>query len=422
MSSHLPDPAPSPPARLVLPGGGQAPNPAVKIITTFEANHRHGTGALILTLFKHFRNPEPSLWYTLPHYGAPPLLDDARLLWGAWLPPRGSGRGWRIARLLSHVLRDGLLLRTWMRIQGGAPAMVYVAPFDRCAVRLAIAAAEVYGAKILLHVLDDCAIHWNQIPRDLLLRLCELASIRCAISPRMAELYQEATGRRFEVLFMPISGEDLPDPTRRRPPRSGQERLVMIGNFYGDTFPLVRQLFRETAGARLTLFGPLQTAAIPEGCTPQTEAWLDYRGMVSPDSVAPLLSLLTEHDIALMPQGSLQLPGMGKFFQYSLPSRIASYLAAGLPILVLGSEESGAARFVVEHGLGRVTPYAPDAFGRVLREMSCADWHGETSARARAFCERFLHLEDVIDPWLRRALRAAQEGSSIPPAPPLGGA
>jgi hypothetical protein len=130
-------------------------------------------------------------------------------------------------------------------------------------------------------------------------------------------------------------------------------------------------------------------------------ALLQARGYL-PES--ELVIGLRQHPFALVPTGTLDeeddLPSIAR---YSLPSRTLYLSAVGnLPIIVIGHEDTGVARFVTRHGLGMVVPY--DA--RRLREAVEFICEPEQQIRFRRQAAKLapsFACDDMAD-WLWKSL------------------
>src|SRR5262249_5141089 len=98
-----------------------------------------------------------------------------------------------------------------------------------------------------------------------------------------------------------------------------------------------------------------------------------------------LIEVLRQTPFAVVPSGTLDDTDDRRFIaQLSLPSRIPYIFATShTPILVLGSGETAAARFVTDAGIGMVAAYERSAFQEAVRKIT--DPATNTKMRHAAF-------------------------------------
>ena len=109
-----------------------------------------------------------------------------------------------------------------------------------------------------------------------------------------------------------------------------------------------------------------------------------------------------------MPSGRLD-PGEEResIARLSLPSRMPFVAAtAQLPVIVLGSRETAAARFVERFGLGLVTDYDGVQLRRAVEQVGRPAAQAEIRTRARELSAAF--SADGLDQWLWRSLAARE--------------
>jgi glycosyltransferase involved in cell wall biosynthesis len=122
--------------------------------------------------------------------------------------------------------------------------------------------------------------------------------------------------------------------------------------------------------------------------TSSSDATLDREGLtgknIRRDSVPQeeMARVLAEADAAFLPF-SFE-PGMRHVVETSLPSKMAEYLAAGMPILAHAPDSSTVARYCREYSCGLVVDQADDAALRdaLLRLKNDPELRRELSVRA----------------------------------------
>ncbi len=110
-----------------------------------------------------------------------------------------------------------------------------------------------------------------------------------------------------------------------------------------------------------------------------------------PLSDPDLVDVLRNTAFVVVPPGTLDDEDDRRFIaQLSLPSRIPFIMATShAPFLVVGSEETGAARFVRELGIGTVVPYDREAFRAAVDEITRPEVNERMRRRALVLAARF---------------------------------
>ena len=125
---------------------------------------------------------------------------------------------------------------------------------------------------------------------------------------------------------------------------------------------------------------------------------------IEPHGIVPepaLADALVRHAFAVVPTEEVHDLGTeaGAIAALSLPGRILFAAAASqTPILVVGSDRTPAAAFVLRHGIGRVVPYDAAAFRAAARELRRPEVQAEARARASAIAPAL--SDEGVGPWL----------------------
>ncbi len=92
------------------------------------------------------------------------------------------------------------------------------------------------------------------------------------------------------------------------------------------------------------------------------------------------------------------MPGV---ISFAYPSKTATYLAEGLPLLVMVEPESGLARQVEDERIGFVLPRTKAGLRDALGELAAAtgDERDSMRARARAVFHREYASEQLLERW-----------------------
>ncbi|MCX6376603.1 MAG: beta-1,6-galactofuranosyltransferase, partial [Armatimonadetes bacterium] len=195
------------------------------------------------------------------------------------------------------------------------------------------------------YLMDDQNVCADEIPDDLMRELLAKSSLRLGISPELCIVYGLKYGHRIWHLPPVVPGRLI--PSRLNVPRISppKRRGVIIGNIWGRQWvELLRGTVRNS-GVSLTWYCNGEFRWLPCG-----------KDSLVADSIFPrdplpeeeLIRTLREAWFAVAPSGTLDQADDHRFIaQLSLPSRIPYLMATShLPVLVLGSRKTGAARFV----------------------------------------------------------------------------
>jgi hypothetical protein len=117
-----------------------------------------------------------------------------------------------------------------------------------------------------------------------------------------------------------------------------------------------------------------------------------------------LVEILRNTQFVVVPSGTLDDSDDRQFIaRLSLPSRIPYIFATShTPILVLGSTESAAARFVTEAGIGLVVPYERKPFQEAVERITSPDVNRQMRLAAFQLSRRFSDLG--ASDWIWRSL------------------
>ncbi|MBW4696321.1 MAG: hypothetical protein KME03_00230 [Aphanocapsa lilacina HA4352-LM1] len=324
------------------------------IITPNEVNSRHGTGVLIDRLFGH----------------CPDVLSiRSRNIYG------GEQRFGAVDLCLSHP--EGTRLQAFynvMRVLAGIePRRILCVPYYIEDVMTALAIKELFDVPLAVWVMDDQNISVQTIPDGLMGELLRKSGLRLAISPELQRAYQAKYDLPMHFVPPVVPDALLSREARLPAPDSAEARIgAIIGNIWSDRWlAMLRQTVRSTG---------IQVHWYWTG-----GSWLDReqtdRATLKRDGIllkppipteAALVDDLRGRMFTVVPSGTLDAfddnPAISRL---SLPSRIVFILATtNTPIIVLGSPETAAARFVTQCGIGVVSAYEPASFRRAVERVT----------------------------------------------------
>lgn len=216
-------------------------------------------------------------------------------------------------------------------------------------------AARLLRIELMVYMTDDwesAASTTGRIPsfvaRRVLPRLARHSSRRWLISEAMQAEWRDRFGVDSEVLTHSVDLERFQPP---RPPTTDRLRIICVGSIYSvnaapieDFACAVEQLRAESVDVSLEVF-----AANPSD---RVKDRLERRDGVTLTRVDPdLLPLaLSQADAALIALSFDQ--EFRRVAQVAYPTKLAEYLAAGLPVIVYAPSDATAARTVTDANCG----------------------------------------------------------------------
>lgn len=357
------------------------------LIAHVEVNDKHGTGVLVQRLFSGYRNII-SIRSRDIYDGKQDFGDLALRI----------SHGDKSRREIIENVRRALGPHTVGRI-----LCIPYLPDD---LRTALALREIFRAPLCTYLMDDQNICVGGIPDELMRELLENSALRLAISPELAIAYELKYGLKIALMPPVISarhifaGAEMAGATRNDP-RTG----VILGNIWGRRWlDLLRQVVSDS-GITLRLYSNSYfmflsgTRAVLE-----RDSIIVHRGPPLPDD--EMVEVLRKAAFVVVPSGTLDKHDDRRFVaQLSLPSRIPFILATShTPVLVLGSPQTAAGRFVEELGIGLVADYERKAFQRAVAEITEPNTNLAMRRRALAVAGRFTDVGAAEWIWQSLAL------------------
>jgi hypothetical protein len=341
------------------------PKEADIVITSCEVSPAHGTGTLLLRMF-----PNSSDIISLRTSN---FYDGTQEFGGAQhcLPLAQSSRP---------------EITSWVKwcVAGTRIRRIMVLPYLPADPLVALTAHEVTGAPLCTYIMDDKNVCAEGIDDGLMKQLAEKSRLRLVISPEMRDRYAQKYGLSFFVV-PPLVPESLLRRTPVFPPEGTNESHgVLLGNVWGQRWlDMLRGCLRGSG------------FSVDWYCNQKTPAGLKFdRAEMAADGIifnepvaeAQLPALLARYPFALVPTDTLDgysPPSVRAIAELSLPSRIPTMVSmAHLPVLVVGSPATCAARFVTRFGLGEVVPYQQAAIAAALARLNAPAAQAEIRSRA----------------------------------------
>lgn len=292
--------------------------------------------------------------------------------------------------LISHQdkRRDAVFCRVLDALGQTTVKRILCIPYFADDVRTALALKEIFGVPLCTYIMDDQNVCAGGIPDDLMRELLEKSRLRLAISPELSTVYGLKYGCRMWYM-PPLAPVGLVPSRLVAPPGEVDARHgIIIGNIWGKRWvELLRNTVRGSA-VTLTWHNSGEFRWLPCG-----------KGDLIADSILPcdplpedvLIQTLRKTRFAVVPTGVLDESDDRRFIAHlSLPSRIPYMMAVSqIPILVLGSRDTGAAHFVEQFGIGVVAGYEKEAFVEAVDYISRPEVNLEMRRKALTMAGRF---------------------------------
>ena len=320
------------------------------LITAVETNSHHGVGILLQRFF-----PDSSDFVCVRssslYNGEEPFGSEHHEL---------STRFLSLAETEEH-LRRILALYPVRRI--------LCVPYYREDFIHAILAQKITGAPLCTFLMDDRNIFVPEVPDHWVGDLLAASDLRLGISPELCAAYQHKY--RQEILLLPPALGKSPPliPCYWRPEPGEPLRAAMIGNVWtARRFEQLRGLLRAS-GLHVDWYGNGPKAKWLAGTPEEWEA--DNLRCMGFFPEEDLIAALASYPFILVPSGSLDAEDDNPAFsRLSLPSRLLFlHGSTDTPVLILGSEETAAGRFVTRLGTGLCAPYDAGALQQQIQRL-----------------------------------------------------
>jgi hypothetical protein len=357
------------------------------IVTPNEMNERHGTGTLVRRLFAG--RPDIVSIRARNDYGGEHDLGGEALV----LPHGNGGR----AAAFERVLRA---------MRGKSVRRVLCVPFVQDDLLTSIALADAFQAQVCIWIMDDQNIAMNTIPDTLMREALQKSRLRLTTHTEMREAYEKKFGLRFGLLPAVAPGNlvrhtPIPFP----PEKLSAARGAFVGSMWSRKWLDNLRLTMSKSGFEVDWYGNHKSPYLP--LTPDEYADIARSGIVT-HGILPepqLAAALSQHAYAIVTTGNVSDDEgtAAALARLSLPGRILFIAAtSNTPVIVLGSEETPASRFVKRFGIGVTSPYHPDSFREAVAHVTAPAVHAEMRRKAAAIAGA-LSSEGAAD-WVLQSL------------------
>jgi hypothetical protein len=329
--------------------GAVAHGPLVDVVVTAnEMNDKHGTGPLVRRIFEGC--PNILSIRARNHYGGEHDFGAEAVL----LSQEGVPR----AQAFVNVLRA---------LDGRRVRRIVCVPYFADDLLTSIALKELFDAPLCCYVMDDQNIAVKGIPDPLMREFLSKCSLRFATHPELRAAYQAKFGLEFFLLPAVVPG-DLVYTGAEVPcsPELASRTGALVGSIWSQRWLDLLCHTVSGSGHALDWYGNNKSPVVRIQDEQLAHARIHARGIVPEPRLA---ALLRDYPYAVVPTGTIgdETGNARALAQLSLPGRILFIAStSNTPVIILGSEQTSAARFVTRFDIGVISDYSPEGFRRAV--------------------------------------------------------
>lgn len=357
------------------------------VVSHIEVNDRHGVGVVLRMLFKNHR--DILCVRSRDFFGGKNELGDRHV---------------RIDHTEDRVAAFGTVARA---MTGMRPRRILCCPYFPADVWNGLIMKYLYGSPLCMYVMDDQSVTTDGIPSELMAEALRAADLRLAISQEMAHAYERKYGCKFWLVPPVVAPHLIP----AAPPEPDAELLrsgtgVLVGNVWSARWLAMLRTAVRGAGITLHWYGDDKPAGMTLDKVALAADGILHQGFLPQDE---FVSRLRKYPYAVLATSPLdgdtsdETPGARAIARLSLPSRLPFILAAThTPVVVVGSPETTAARFVERFGLGGNCSYSPNPLRAAVGRLIDPSHQRAVRAKAAELAPGF-SAAPVVD-WIWKSL------------------
>ena len=393
------------------PMADPTPGSDLVIVSSVEINSRHGTGLLIQYMFEDFSQITTVSSQRCFHG------DRVRSAKHFEVPFEDLDR----AQVYELVL-------SWFK--NAPPKRAFVVPYYKTELMVGIALADMFGTEICLHIMDDQCIYEDEISTELMDEAMSKSNLIFVISPEMRDAYKKRFDHTIYILppvvpesmmSMKLQTHELASEvqhsgssnnpfakmlsrfsSRNETGAESNRRGIIIGNIWNEKWLAKLQDTIRESGHEVDWYSNNPDAIL---LSSQKDSLADSGiHLKKPLWGDDLVQELRRRPYALMPSGMLgKDEERESLARLSLPSRVPFVMSvANIPIIVLGSTETAAAKFVERFELGAVIDYEVKQFKSAVNRILEPKVHQDIEKRAKRLAATFSARN--LSGWLNESI------------------
>ena len=359
------------------------------VVTYNEVNNKHGTGILVLRLFQN----SPDIFSIRSRSDYAGEQDFGKVA---------------VHCECSGLTRSQVYQKVAEEMVGIKPQRILCVPYSPYDLLIAIAIADLFGIKLCIYIMDDQNVREHNISDELMAEALKKSSLRLAISPEIRDAYEQ----KYKLDFWLLPGL-VPDKfvqhqvteSNLYQPYARKKKGILVGNIWAQRWlDSLRNTIREL-DLTIDWYANPNPGGLRFNKSELREDGLIQKGLVPEFK---LVQILRQYPYAILPTGSTdESDDRPEISKLSLPSRIPFIWAtSNTPIVVLGSRETAAGRFVQKFEAGLVCDYHPQKFEEAV-EYICAP-ENQAALRQNAVNVGQALSVQGIDRWLWNSLEQGE--------------
>jgi hypothetical protein len=357
------------------------------IVTSVEVNERHGVGVLLNRIF--WDTSKIISLRTSNHYDGSQEFGQKSFCLNA--------------RNRSYT---EILLQIQSLFRDLQPRRVLLIPYYVEDFYIGLILKSLFQIPVCTYLMDDQNIYADNVEDKIVGSLIDISDLCLGISKPLCQAYQKKYGK--EILFVPPMVEGHLIATRLNVPNL-MNRGILIGNIWSqDWLEKLRQVCRESQ-VEVDWYGNPNRLELNFDEKELEEDGIFFKGFCSQDD---LIEHLRQAPFAVVPTGSsTNNKDRPEISFLSLPSRIPFITAtSNTPIIILGSEESAAAKFIMYYNVGVVCDYSAENLRNAVQYLR----NEETQTRIRqTSLQLALGLNaDGLSDWIWQSLLAGKPANN----------
>ena len=224
-----------------------------------------------------------------------------------------------------------------------------------------------FKCPLCVYIMDDQNIYVDNVPNHIIEEVLEMSDLRLGISRPLCEAYQKKYG--YKIWFVPPLVEGHSIQKKVKPALNSlleSRHGVLIGNIWSQKWLDNLKKVVKNSGSKVDWYGKPNREWVTFEEEELEKDGIFFKGFL-PDEQT-LIERLREAPYAIVPTGSTnESEDRPDIAFLSLPSRIPFLIAtANTPLIILGTKDSAAAKFVEEYKLGVICDYEIASFSQAV--------------------------------------------------------
>lgn len=360
------------------------------IITPNEVNWCHGTGTLLINIFKQCSNVFSLRLHNT--YGGKQDFGKQKIMLS-----------------LDNCSRANVYGKILDVFKEYKPRRVLCVPYTWKDVLAAITIKNIFNVPLCSYIMDDNCIYSSsadRIPIDMMTEFLKKSDLRLAISPELRIAYERQFRLKFWIL-PPVVNHSLIEKRVTVPPPSNKAKGILVGNIWSPRYlEHLKEMIKQTDTRIDWYYNNSDNHYL---LSPDLDE-LEKSGITvyKPLPENELSKILKNYAYALVPSGMLNDDDdRENISRLSLPSRIPFIMATSqTPVLVLGSKSTSAARFVELFRIGTVCNYESVDFMEALKAITGNEHQYIMRRNAHKAAPSF--SSQKVSDWIWQSLKSGQ--------------